>query len=436
MKAWRLVTGAGMALLLAGLAGCGGAINAGSDSGTGSSASGGASGTITMYAAEGGSSRAFQKAAKDFQAATGNKVNVQVYAYADLRDKQILELTSSTGAIDVVVIDGPIWLQELKAHLEPLDKYVKTDKYDTSAYVSTYLDMVKSGGALYGLPIRVAPWPMMYRADLLKQIGAEVPKTMEELRNVCLALKQKTGTYGLALSLKQTNYLVTSWLPFLYGFGGDILTADWKAAAFNSDAGRKSLQFMVDLYRKDKVIPDSALDAEMDGVVTAMQQGITAMTFTYAPYYLDMNNKEKSKYAGNFKVAATTPYVASSGLSHGSVEISGWSFGINAASTKKALAWEFLKFAGSPKEQRVLALEASNTPTVESVFTDPAFVAIYPSAESLLQAARNGRQRPGIANWSKVEDILIRELSAAVNGVKTPDKALADAETEVNKVIG
>ncbi len=433
-NAWRFAKGAGAALIVLGLVGCGGAI-AGPDSNPNTS-SGTATGTLTMYAAEGGSSRAFQKAAEDFEAATGNKVNVQVYAYADLRDKQILELTSSTAAIDVVVVDGPIWLEELKDHLEPLDAYVQADGFDTSVYVPTYLDMIKSDGALYGLPIRIAPWPMMYRADLLKEIGAEVPKTFEELRQVSLELKEKTGTYGLALALKQTNYLVTSWLPFLYGFGGNLLTDDWSAADFNTDAGRKSLQFLVDLYRVDKVIPDSALDAEMDGVVTAMQQGVTAMTFTYAPYYLDMNNKEKSEFAGNFEVAAVTPYSESSGLTTGAVEISGWSFAINADSQNKDLAWQFLKFAGSPDEQRVLALEASNTPTVESVFSDPDFVAIFPSAESLLEAARTARQRPGIATWSKVEDILIRELSAAVNGVKTPDQALADAETAVNGVIG
>lgn len=437
-KAPRLAGSAVAALLLASLAGCGGAIGSEPDPGaaTGTSSGQGATGTLTMYAAEGGSSRAFQKAAEDFEAATGNKVNIQVYAYADLRDKQILELSSSTGAIDVIVVDGPIWLEELKDHLEPLDSYVEADGFDTSVYVPTYLDMTTSDGALYGLPIRIAPWPLMYRADLLEEVGAEVPETFEELREVSLLVKEKTGAYGLALALKQTNYLVASWLPFLYGFGGNILNDDWTAADFNTEAGRESLQFLVDLYRVDKVIPDSALDAEMDGVVTAMQQGIAAMTFTYAPYYLDMNDEEKSDFAGNFEVAAVTPYAESSGLTAGAVEISGWSFAINADSANKQLAWEFLKFAGSPEEQRTLALEANNTPTVESVFSDPDFVSIYPSAESLLQAARTARQRPGIASWSKVEDALMRELSAAVNGVKSPDQALADAEAEVNEILG
>lgn len=420
-------------LLLTGLAGCGGAIDPAPNPGTSGSE---AVGTLTMYAAEGGSSRAFQRAAEDFEAATGNKVNVQVYAYSDLRDKQILELTSNTGVIDVVVVDGPIWLEELKDHLEPLSDRVAGDSFDTGIYVPTYLDMIKSDDTLYGLPIRIAPWPMMYRADLLKEIGAEVPTTFEQLRDVSLQLKEKTGTYGLSLALKQTNYLVASWLPFLYGFGGNILNDDWTKADFNTEEGRSSLQFLVDLYRVDKVIPDSALDAEMDGVVTAMQQGIAAMTFTYAPYYLDMNDKEKSDFAGSFEVAAVTPYSESSGLSSGAVEISGWSFAINADSSNKDLAWEFLKFAGSTEEQRVLALEANNTPTVESVFSDPDFIAAYPAAKSLLEAARSARQRPGIASWPKVEDILIRELSAAVNGVKTPDQALSDAESAVNEVLG
>lgn len=434
----RVATSAGVAVLLAGLVGCGGAIGTAptNTASTGASGGAGAKGTLNMYAAEGGSSRAFQKAAEDFEAATGNKVNIQVLAYADVHDKQILELTSHTGAVDLVVVDGPIWLAELKDYLEPLDSYVQAENFDSSIYVPTYVDMITLDDTLYGLPIRIAPWPLMYRTDLLEQIGADVPTTFEQLRDDALKIKEKTGTYGLTLALKQTNYLVASWLPFLYGFGGTILDDDWKKAAFNTDAGRKSLQFMVDLYRTDKVIPSSALDSEMDGVVTAMQQGVAGMTFTYAPYYLDMNNKEKSEYAGQFEVAPTAPYSEGSGLTSGAVEISGWSFAVNKDSANKQLAWEFLKFAASADEQRVLALQANNTPTVESVFTDPDFKAIYPAADSLLAAARAGRQRPGIANWSKVEDVLMRELSAAINGVKTSDQALADAETEVNEVLG
>lgn len=391
--------------------------------------------SLTMYAAEGGSSRAFQKAAEDFEAVTGTPVNVQVFSYGDLRDKQILELSGNSPAIDLVVVDGPIWLEELKRHLEPLDSYAEGSDLDLNIYVQSYLNMSRSDGVLYGLPIRVAPWPMMYRQDLLDQVGESVPETMEELRSVSLKIKETTGVNGLSLSLKQGNYIVASWLPFLYGFGGDLLDEDWSAAAFNDQAGQDSLEFLVDLYRVDKVIPESAVDSEMDGVVTTMQQGQAAMTFTYAPYFLDMSNPELSEYADEFHVSAVSPYSESSGLTSGYSEISGWSFAVSAKSANKDLAWEFLEFAASADEQLRLAVEANNTPTVESVFSDESFKEIYPESENLLEAARNGRQRPGITQWSQVEDVLARELSAAITGVKDPVTALADAESAVDGIL-
>lgn len=420
-----VLSAATIGALVISLAACGG----------GGSSGGSDDDSLTMYAAEGGSSRAFQQAADDFEAATGKRVNVQVFSYGDLRDKQILELSGNNPAIDLVVVDGPIWLEELKRHLEPLDSYVESSGLDTDIYVQSYLNMSRSDDVLYGLPIRIAPWPLMYRQDLLDEVGATVPETLEELREVSLQIKDETGVNGLSLSLKQGNYIVAAWLPFLYGFGGDILTEDWSAAAFNDQAGQDSLKFLVDLYREDRVIPESAVDAEMDGVVTAMQQGLAAMTFTYAPYYLDMNNPDLSEHAGQFRVSAVAPYSVSSGLTTGATEISGWSFAISAKSEKKDLAWEFLQFAAGADEQLKLAVEANNTPTVESVFSEASFKDIFPESENLLEAARTGRQRPGIMQWAQVEDILARELSAAITGVKDPLTALSDAESAINSIL-
>ncbi len=394
--------------------------------------------TLHMMAAVGGSSTAFIAAAQDYEAKTGVKVDVQVYAYADLHDAQIMALRNKSTALDVVVVDGSIWMAELNPFLVPLDPYLAKDNVDKSIYVPTMLDSmaVKTGTqtTIFGLPIRVAPWVLIYRADLFKDKGLNPPKTMGDFLNAAQALTGN-GTYGFAASFKQGNYLVNQWMPFLYSFGGNILNEDMTKAAFNNDAGKKSLQFLVDLYNKYNVIPPSAIDAEQGGIITSMQQGLTAMAITYAPYYLNINDPKLTKFSGNFAVAPFMPYDEGSGLSAGVTEISGWGFAINQSSVNKDLAWDFIKFVGGATEQEKLATQNANSPTIESIFGLPDYVKIYPSASQVLSIAMVARKRPGTPHWTQVEDILAKAVSSAISGEKTVEQNLADAEKDVNSAL-
>lgn len=393
---------------------------------------------LHMIAATGGSSNTFLVAAQDYEAKTGVKVDIQVISYADVHDKQILQLRNQSDGLDVIVVDGSIWLAELQSFLEPLDGYVSKDGLDTSIFVPTMLDsmMITNSGSkvLYGLPVRIGPWVLIYRTDLFEQANLEPPKTMEDFQTAAQALT-KDGVYGFAASFKQGNYLVAQWLPFLYSYGGSLLNEDNTAAAFNTDAGRNSLQFLVDLYNKYNVIPPSAIDSEQDGIINAMEQGMTAMAITYSPYFLTINNPENSSFAGNFAVAPYMPYAEGSGLTAGQTEISGWGLAVSKYSKNKDLAWDFIKFVASSDEQKKLAVENSNSPTISAVYSDPDYLSVYSDAQEVLAIANNSRKRPGIVQWTNVEDILATELSAAITGVKTVDQALSDAESQINSLL-
>ncbi len=390
--------------------------------------------TLKAIWTTGGFLRAIEPTMQDFTAKTGIKFESVAPSYQEGHEKQLIELSSGSSDVDVVAIDGPIWLTEQYKYLEPLTDYIARDNVDMNKVVPAFANMSKYDGVMYSMPFRIGGWVLMYRRDLLEAKGLSVPQSMQELRSAAIALTDG-DLYGFTAPLKQTNYLICQWCPFLYSWGGSFLTEDNKTAAFNSDAGKKSLQFFVDLFVKDKVISPAALDYENDGVLASMQAGNAAMAITYSPYFLDMNNKEKSEFAGNFAVSPTIPYVEGSGMKQGMTEISGWGIAINKNSKNKDAAWEFLKFLGSEEEQLKLATENSNSPVVKSVFESDAYKKIYPDSGAVLNALIGAKYRPGIAKWAQVEEILSREVSAAMSEIKTVEQALADAERDVNNVL-
>ena len=375
---------------------------------------------------------------KDYEAAKGVKVEVLSYPYSDMHDKQLLELRNRSKNIDIVNIDSQIWLAELNSYLQPLKPYIQKSKFNTGIFVPSMLNMftmqVKNEKRLFALPMRIGGWVLIYRTDLLKAKNLTVPRTMDEFLSASQKLTD-SGVYGFSAAFKQTNYLVAQWDPFLYSFGGSILNDNMTKAAFNSPQGRKATQFLIDLYKKYKVVPPSAIDYEQDGVISSMQQGITAMAITYSPYFSEINDPKKSKFSGNFAVAPILPYDQDSNLDSGVTEISGWGFGISKFSTNKDLAWDLIRFVCGEEEQKKLAVENNNSPTVANIFNDPDYLKIYPEAKAVLSSLQGAKSRPGTIRWTRIEDALAKGLSSAITGEKTVNQMLADAEKEVNAIL-
>lgn len=387
--------------------------------------------SLSMIVSSGGSGDTFGSAAEMFTEETGIQVNVVDYPYAETRENQLLELSNNTGNIDIVMIDGEIWLAELEEYLEPLD--YADDEIDH--LISSMVDIFRSDqDELYALPVRIGGWVLMYREDLFEEEGLEVPETWDEFLHIAQTLT-KDGMYGFAPAMGQTNYLTAQWLPFLRSFGAEILTEDQTSAAFNNEQGIKATQFFVELYTEHQVVPSGAITYEHDHVVTSIQQGESAMALTFSPNYLPMNDSESSLVADNMAVSPIIPYDPDSGLDTGITEVSGWGFGIAEMSENKEAAQKFIEFVTSDEIQLRMAMENNNAPTASAVYEHEEYLEQYPAAPEIAQALESARSRPGVENWTQIEDILAAELSAAINNIKTVEEALDEAEEAVNNLL-
>ncbi len=108
-----------------------------------------------------------------------------------------------------------------------------------------------------------------------------------------------------------------------------------------------------------------------------------------------------------------------------------WLLAVPADAPHPELARDFIDFATSAENQKLLALEVGLPPTRESVYADPEVVEKYRWYPNQLEALRNAKARPRITQWSQVESILGDYLQLALIGQMEPEDALSEANAAI-----
>lgn len=149
----------------------------------GSGGDGGEEGEVTLrlMLPAGAATRSFEPMLADFMAETGIKVEYGSYENAEMRQQQILDLSSGSGSLDVIMLQHS-WLPEMATNLVPLDTYFDDDggiEWDDFLPSMQTLSMVD--GVPLMAPVRSFGETLFYRTDLLTEAGFDAPpKTTDE----------------------------------------------------------------------------------------------------------------------------------------------------------------------------------------------------------------------------------------------------------------
>lgn len=88
----------------------------------------------------------------------------------------------------------------------------------------------------------------------------------ELLENIKTSTLEKPKMWGFGVNAAEPHRLYKRFLPLLWAAGGEVLTEDMTVCAMETEAGRKALQFMVNMSEHQYVDKQSALDDMfMDG---------------------------------------------------------------------------------------------------------------------------------------------------------------------------
>ena len=221
--------------------------------------------------------------------------------------------------------------------------------------------------------------------------------------------------YGWAYVNDGSEDTVWRYLALLWQAGGELLNSDNTKPAFNSAAGRNSLQLLQDMAVKDKSV---YLDNGNGNYLNLFNSGKIGMLWT-GPWDLSSINKDV-----DYGVALLPGY-------NGNHEtISGpdlWmAFNHTAARTKTTLA--FMKWLTSPGVHMQYALATGNLPIRKSETQLPEyqdFLKKYPGNKVFVQNLDNVKHvRPNVASYGEISTAIGQMVQSVLIGKADPQEAL------------
>lgn len=329
------------------------------------------------------------------------------------RDTLIQSLQAGSSDIDVMALDV-VWTAQFAANgwLTPLTGDMKPD---TTGLLEAPLKSATYNDTLYALP-QNTNGQLLYRNT---ELVPEAPSNWSDLVKACEKVKDQAC---LTTQLKQYEGLTVNVAGFMDGWGGGILD-DSGEVSVTDPASREGLQALVNAV-EDGVISPASTGTTEEETNLSFTQGESAMAINW-PYMYTNAVAEDSEIAGKVEVS---PLVGKDGV--GVSTLGGYNNGINANSTKKATALDFIQFIITEENQRSFA-EASFPPVLASLYDDAALQKEFPYLPALKTSLENAQPRPASPTYDALSKAVQDNAYAAITSGKPVDQATEDMKTAI-----
>jgi multiple sugar transport system substrate-binding protein len=307
------------------------------------------------------------------------------------------------------------WLLDLTSHLQPDEL---EPNFPSAVASATY------GGRVWALPWNFNVGLLYYRADLLAKYGLRPPETYEELVEQVRRIRageRDPALDGYVWQGKQYEGLVVNVLEAFWANGARLLADD--GTVFPEPArAADALRFLRGLIVTG-VSPAWTTAADEELSRRAFGDG-HAIFLRNWPYAMDLFEGRGSAVRGK---VAFAPLPGRARGEPGAGSTGGAHLGVSRGSRYPELALALARHLTSEKAQRAIALGAALSPTRQALYRDPDVVRGHPAMPRLQTLALAGRPRPVTPYYLLLSATVQPEFSAALVGVKPPERAIADA---------
>ena len=363
--------------------------------------------------------------------------------YTQLYQKNLAAIQANTPPDMAVAYESYIPDYMKAKAVAELDTYVNAlDKKSMDDIFTGYIDTNKFAqfnNKMLSFPFTKSVAAMYYNEDLIKAAGARVPTidkpwTVAEFEEACAKITKKdaagkTTTYALALTTDASYFDMG-----LYALGGKPLSADNKAAAFNTGAGLQWVELIDRLVKSGAAYLPQGYDWQND--FAAGKVALTFQSSTGVPFIRDLMT-DKGKKPEGFKWGLGLPPQADA------TKPKTVMFGANIAvfkttALKQAACWEFIKWFTDTTQTVKWSVASSYMPIRKSAATSADLMAAWatnPQAKNAFDLILSSVPEPNVGGWQDARTFIADALTAVISGKSAPKAALDDAVTKSTKSI-
>jgi multiple sugar transport system substrate-binding protein len=335
-------------------------------------------------------------------------------------------LNAHAGEPDVLQLDV-IWTPEFAAAgwILPLDRFApeRASFFPATVRANTW------AGELYALPWFADVGLLYWRTDLMERPPTNLADLAEQASG---AMARPNGPrYGIVWQGARYEGLVTVFLEYLGGFGGQIMTDDAHVAV-DSPEGVRALRFMVDQIYTLRIAPPEVLTWHEEETRFAFQNGSAAFMRNWPYAYALVNDTTASRVAG--RVGVTTMPAAPGG--HPTAALGGQQLAINSYSEHADAAYALIAYLTAPEQMLERARVVGQFPTRMALYDDARLARALPMPLGTIRhAIESATPRPVIPIYTQLSGLLQVHLHRALTRQTTPEVALRDAAREMNALV-
>ena len=373
---------------------------------------------MTLILRGGTYAEALKASLPDFEAEHNVKIDVQELSFDDLHTGIALDAVNPTGAYDLCMVDGS-WMAEFTENNVLANLSEMGYSFDDDIIPAT-TTICKVDDNIYLAPFFGNVTVMLYNKQLIADAGytPEDITTFEDLKVIAQKTKD-AGKTGFLIRGGSADNIVSDFIPHLLVHGGWVIDEN-NQPTVDTPEFKAAMQEYLDLYALGGTMDKDDIVAAIDGGTAALGQAWpgwyvptadTAANYTVIPTKL--NDSDTAKNTSMYGV---------------------WCIGIPNNAPHKDLALELLEYVMSPEVQ-LASIEVGGVPCRTSCLLNEDVLATYPQYETVCAALQTGVYRPVIAEWTQFTNILGTEMDNIIQGTKTIDQGLADAQTQLVELM-
>ena len=370
--------------------------------------------TLTLALRSGTYAEVIKQCLPEFEAKHNVKTEVLELAEDDLHSKLALDASNKEGAYDLCMVDGS-WMAEFTANgvlanLTEMGYELDEDIIPATTAICYYEDDV------YLAPYYGNVTVLLYNKEIAKNAGydGDSIQSLEDILAICKAA-QADGKKGFIFRGDTANNLVVDAMPILLSYGAWVVDED-NNPTVNTPEFKKAMEAYMELIATGEA-------QVKDDLIASVDNGAGAMGIGWPGWYVPT-----AETAADY-CAITGKATADSEAFNANV-YGVWTIGVTANSQNKELTLELLKYL-MDKDVQKSTVPMGGVPCRYSSLQDPEVLAQYPQYKVVCAALEGGVYRPVMEEWADFYTILGAELGNIVNGVKTVEEGLEDAQAQL-----
>jgi len=375
-------------------------------------------GKLTLVLRAGSYTDVMKALAPQFEAENNCTIEILDLDFSDMYQKIALDSMNAKGAYDVIMIDGS-WFTEFLTNDMLTNLTAMNYTLDDDFIAGTTKGGQDAEGNVFAVPFFGNVQLFYYNKDVLANYGFDAAPT-DWATVLELAEKVKAdGSIGFAARAQAGENIVTDIDPLVLASGGQIMDAD-NNITINTPEYTNALEQYIKLIGAGQIMAK-------DDIVAAVNNGTAAMSLIWPGWY--------TPGAGEPTSFALMPNkLTPDAEEHNTAWYGLWYLGVTANSQNKDLALKFIDYSTSA-ESEIATVAQGLTPIRHSPYQDASVLEQSPQLAIVYEALKNGVYRPSVPQWTEITNTLGVELDNAVQGAKTVEAALADAQSACEEIM-